>query len=636
MRMTNLRERLGFKAFMTIFSYLLALVFAVSAAAAVAMGYYKFYFGSLEAVTADIMTDMAEREAGYIENMLFDSADLEAYYANKNVFYRVKIEKEDNGETVYGNFSGQEYIASAEYVSYYDSDPVLIDENGNEYIEYNPIEKHTVTVYVAKNMKHSDIFSVARSVIGTAYKLKYAAVFIMLGSLIAEIAILFWLFCAAGHKNGEIKCSHFDLIPFDLLTAAIIAVTVICICIISCNYYDVIPLLILCLGLGSVLYFAALLYTLSFAVRLKTHTLLKNNVIYRLLCFIARGFKLALNWFKYVFSDMSLIHKTVAAGAVVILFELAFILFGAVIGWPGEFALILLIVLNAVSLLLAMYFAVILQRIKNGGEKIAGGDLSFKISTEYMFGDFKQFSESLNNINLGLQAAVNEKMKSEHFKTELITNVSHDIKTPLTSIINYVDLIKKEKVESEAVREYIDVLDRQSGRLKKLVEDLVEASKASTGNLPIKLDVCDVGVLLNQTLGEFEDKLSSAEIYPILKLPEESVKIMADGRYLWRVFDNLMNNVCKYAQPKTRLYLDVIAWDGKAMITFRNISKYQLNITSEELMERFVRGDSSRNTEGSGLGLSIARSLIDLQNGKLELSVDGDLFKVCIIFDTVE
>ena len=277
-----------------------------------------------------------------------------------------------------------------------------------------------------------------------------------------------------------------------------------------------------------------------------------------------------------------------------------------------------------------------MQRIKQGGERIAKGDLQYEIDTKYMFGDFKEFAESLNNINEGLQTAVNEKMKSERFKTELITNVSHDIKTPLTSIINYVDLIKKEEIENQTAKQYIEVLDRQSGRLKKLVEDLVEASKASSGSLSVELMPCDVAVLLTQTLGEFEDKLNNRGLVPVINAPEQPVKIMADGRHLWRIFDNLMGNICKYAMSGTRVYIDVKNESGKAVITFRNISQNQLNVSAEELMERFVRGDKSRNTDGSGLGLSIAKSLAELQNGSMELTVDGDLFKATVIFDIIK
>ena len=296
----------------------------------------------------------------------------------------------------------------------------------------------------------------------------------------------------------------------------------------------------------------------------------------------------------------------------------------------------ILFIFNAIAVTVIVIFTAIqLQRIKKGGERIADGDIDYKIDTAYMYPEFKSFCASLNNISRGMQNAVNEKMKSERMRTELITNVSHDIKTPLTSIINYVDLIKKEKPENEKIKEYIGVLDRQSVRLKKLIEDLVEASKASTGNLTVNLAECEAGVLLSQTVGEFDERLKNAGLTPVLNIPEEPVKIMADGRHLWRVFENLTGNVCKYSMPGTRVYMELVKRDGKAVITFKNISKYELNISGEELMERFVRGDKSRNTEGSGLGLSIARSLTELQKGEMRIEVDGDLFKVTLTFDAV-
>ena len=226
-------------------------------------------------------------------------------------------------------------------------------------------------------------------------------------------------------------------------------------------------------------------------------------------------------------------------------------------------------------------------------------------------------------------------MKSERFRTELITNVSHDIKTPLTSIVNYVDLLQKEEPENEKQREYLEVLSRQSGKLKKLIEDLIEASKASTGNLAVDLEPCELGVLLDQTSGEYGEKLESAGLELVLQKPEKPVRVMADGRHLWRVFDNLLNNIVKYAQPGTRVYLSLSEENGKARVDFRNISREQLNISAQELTERFVRGDASRNTEGSGLGLAIAMSLMRLQKGNMDITVDGDLFKVSLSFDTI-
>lgn len=232
-----------------------------------------------------------------------------------------------------------------------------------------------------------------------------------------------------------------------------------------------------------------------------------------------------------------------------------------------------------------------------------------------------------------MSKAVDARMKSERLKTELITNVSHDIKTPLTSIINYVDLLSKEELHNDKAAEYLEVLDRQSSKLKKLIEDLMEASKASSGNLAVDSQPLEVGVFVTQTVGEFEEKFSIAGLELIVSKPEEPVYIMADGRHIWRVVDNLMNNICKYAQKDSRVYVNLEATDKRVCITFRNISKYPLNISGEELMERFVRGDKSRNTEGHGLGLSIAQSLMKLINGDMNIVVDGDLFKVVLTFD---
>ena len=232
-------------------------------------------------------------------------------------------------------------------------------------------------------------------------------------------------------------------------------------------------------------------------------------------------------------------------------------------------------------------------------------------------------------------AALERAMRSERMKTELITNVSHDIKTPLTSIINYVDLLQKEPIENEKAKEYMEVLNRQSARLKKLIDDLIEASKAQSGNLEVHLEKCDVGVLLTQVTGEYTERLSEAGIELLTESPEAPVSVMADGRYLFRVYDNLINNMYKYALSGTRAYIDIIKTGGRVQISFKNISKNRLNISADELMERFVRGDNSRSLEGNGLGLSIAKSLTELMDGSFELMIDGDLFKVTLDFPYV-
>lgn len=293
---------------------------------------------------------------------------------------------------------------------------------------------------------------------------------------------------------------------------------------------------------------------------------------------------------------------------------------------------VLWLLLKAAEAVLLFWLVLSMRRLQEGAKLLAQGKLDYRVETEKLWGPFRAHGEDLNNLRQGIQHAVEEQMKSERMKTELITNVSHDIKTPLTSIVSYVDLLKKEPMPNDQAKEYLDVLDRQSARLKKLTEDLVEASKASTGNLTVDLQPTDVNVLLTQTAGEYQEKLAARDLALILTPAEGTPRISADGRLLWRVFENLFSNIHKYAQQGTRVYLTCQATDQEVTITFRNISATPLNISADELMERFVRGDASRNTEGSGLGLSIARSLTQLQHGTFSLTIDGDLFKAILTF----
>ena len=284
-----------------------------------------------------------------------------------------------------------------------------------------------------------------------------------------------------------------------------------------------------------------------------------------------------------------------------------------------------------------LFFTVIdMNRIKKGGKEIASGNIEYKIDTKGMYGDFKKHASHLNSISDGIRKAVNDKMKSERLKTELITNVSHDLKTPLTSIVNYVDLMKKEDIQPEKAKEYLEVLDRQSKRLQKLTVDLLEASKASTGSIKSNPEMTDVNVFLSQIEGEYAEKTENVSLELVVKEAAENPYIFVDGRLLWRVFDNLMNNICKYTLENTRVYVSAHASEKTVIVEFKNISRYPLDISSDELMERFVRGDKSRNTEGSGLGLSIAKSLIELQDGEFFIKVDGDLFVAGVVFKVCE
>ena len=281
--------------------------------------------------------------------------------------------------------------------------------------------------------------------------------------------------------------------------------------------------------------------------------------------------------------------------------------------------------------LLICYGAYCFGKLMDSASRMSKGDLNIKVDEKHMVGAFAQFAESLNNLANVTMEAARKQLKSERMKTELITNVSHDIKTPLTSIINYVDLLQKAQTEQERA-EYLEVLDRQSQRLKKLIDDLMDMSKASTGNMTVDITRVDAVEAVNQALGEFADKLDRATLTPVFRHDDASVPMMADGRLVWRVLSNLLGNAVKYAMPGTRLYIDLSQMGGKVLLSVKNISREELNIDADELMERFVRGDDSRNTEGSGLGLNIAKSLMELQKGELQLLVDGDLFKVTLIF----
>jgi signal transduction histidine kinase len=368
---------------------------------------------------------------------------------------------------------------------------------------------------------------------------------------------------------------------------------------------------------------------MTFAARAKAGGWWKNTVVYKVLVLLGRFFRWLGRGVRYVFRNLPLCWKGALVWCGLCLVELIFM--AACSGDTGRFAAWWL--LGRVILTAAVVLTLIaLRKLQKGGEALAKGDLRYQIDLRHLYGDLKAHGENLNSIAGGMQKAVDEQLRAERFKTELITNVSHDIKTPLTSIVNYVDLMKKEDLQPEKAKEYLAVLDRQSARLKKLTEDLVEASKASTGAMPVALGRTDLNVLLSQVAGEYDDRLRAAGLEPVLTLCPAMPAVLADGKLLWRVFDNLLGNICKYALPGTRVYLETRAESGKAVVSFKNVSKYALNISSSELMERFVRGDSSRSTEGSGLGLSIAQSLTQLQGGEFQLVIDGDLFKALVSF----
>ena len=489
----------------------------------------------------------------------------------------------------------------------------------------------TVKGWIPSALEGSDGLSYTAGTFDRLYSLRWTLLWVLGLSFLLGVVLYVFLLRAAGHRPGTdaVTAGPLEKIPFDVFTLLVIAAQGSVLAVLFGMMepdYDALgiaaaSLAMLLIGL------LFLLWSMSAAVRLKLGGDLDKCWTVRLVrwCWglvkaLWRGLKklvhaLPILWkwvlglgglaFVDLFWRMGLRHE---GGAMALGWLLFWLLAGAA----------------------TLYAALAFRRLRTGASRLAAGDLSTQVEEKHLIGDFRDQARDLNHIRDGVSAAVEERMKSERLRTELITNVSHDIKTPLTSIVSYVDLLSKEEPESETMREYIEVLSRQSARLKKLIEDLIEASKASTGNLPVNWETVELGVLLDQTLGEYAERLEQAGLEPVLTKPAEPVEISADGRHMWRVLDNLMNNVVKYAMPGTRVYLDLERQGDQAVLTLRNISARKLGSRSEELLERFVRGDDSRSTEGSGLGLSIAMSLVKLQGGTMTLTVDGDLFKVSL------
>lgn len=488
----------------------------------------------------------------------------------------------------------------------------------------------TVTLTLLDTFTFGDEFYLVSQVVRVLYTLRVWAYPLAAVSLVLAIASFIFLLCAVGKRKGlaEIQPGWGTFIPADVLTAATLFAGFLGVQVmVESTYGHESMFMVFLLAVGFLfLELISLGWLMSITLRLKLHTLWSNTILCRALRLVYHLLRKIGHGCSLILRGTPTMKKTVAIAVGVVLvdgFFTATTSYGGEAGWWFFRSVIFL----AVVVLLTLSC----RRLYDGGKALAEGDLNHQISLRHLYGPLKDHAEHLNAIGEGMTAAVEQRMRSERMKTELITNVSHDIKTPLTSIINYTDLIEKEPCDNAKITEYAEVLHRQSDRLKRLIEDLVEASKASTGNLDVQMAPCTVNILLGQALAEYEEKLSSSQLELMTGI-EKNLEILADGRRLWRVFDNLMNNICKYAQPHTRVYVTARPVAGRVEIAFKNISNVPLNLTAEELMERFVRGDESRHSEGNGLGLSIARSLTELQNGRMELSVDGDLFKVVLTF----
>ncbi len=599
-------------------------LFALLSAAALCMGFGIGYLSSCGYYQSEgfLDSEQCQRISAMYAAQVFEYLDARLDAAEDAEYYRSYLEErllrgntnycfyltDESGQIVLQNFIG-EPEQGQDYGSFTGPDGKVYYQRG----------------FVREVTAHDDYYESYQVYLRLAPH-KYSMV-IWLGVLsLLAIALLVFLFCSAGRRaEGEGVVKNWqDRIPVDvfamLIFFAATALFGVTEQVLNTYRSSLVQLLLtavpVCLGW----LLLALDASMSLATRFKTGKWWRSAVLYRAghyFCVQARE----------LFAHIKATWKIVLVFIAYLLANLILVLL--CLGEPAVF--IVLLAFNLWALLLLCREVAALQALFQGGKRIADGDLDYKIDAGRMNQLFRSHAETLNNIGGGMSLAVEERLKSERMKTELITNVSHDIKTPLTSIVNYVDLLKKERMPSQTAQEYLAVLERQSQRLKKLIEDLVEASKASTGNLQVNLQLTDVAELCRQTAGEYTDRLQARDLELIAALPEEAY-LYADGRHLFRIFDNLLGNICKYAQSHTRVYLDLAFSGQNIVISLKNISRDRLNISPDELMERFVRGDSARSTEGSGLGLSIARSLTELQGGTFGVEIDGDLFKVRMSF----
>ena len=607
--MSDLRRSLPLKAaacFLTILFLALSAISALAFAISFDMGYYTGR--ALDFTDTDAFTSLRDAEA---VNYLYGGEPSE----------NVVVLVEDPGHP--GAVLRQSGAVPASYDAVSETEVLIPDSAPGRALEAGT---YRVTVYVLDFDDPDSAFYGEHLFFSLFYPLRNVLLPAAVLSAVLMLVCLVYLLCAAGHRRGAegIPANVQDRIPLDLylLGEWVLAYLLLAMWRNISGIYiiQLVFLSVTCLALAVL----ALALLLTVATRLKLGRFWENTICWRALrwaCRVLRRCGRALVDFVRI---LPLTWRAIALVCLVLLAQTALIYLGGV-SYSGSYYLLALL-MDAALAAGAALLSWQLQKLKDTGKALAEGDLEAQVDTSRMFWDLRTHGEHLNAIGLGMSRAVDQRMRSERLKTELITNVSHDIKTPLTSIINYVDLLAKEDLPDTAA-DYVAVLDRQSRRLKKLTEDLVEASKASTGNITVHLQPIVVNEIVRQAMGDYDQRLAAGKLEVIVTASGEDLAAMADGRLLWRVLDNLLSNVCKYALSGSRVYLDLERAGDRVRLTVKNISRDPLNISAEELMERFVRGDASRHTEGSGLGLSIARSLMELTGGTFSIGADGDLFK---------
>lgn len=635
--------RTSFKAKLTavIICAVLAAVFSVSLTAVMSLYSENYYFDQGQTALKNKMQEIA---VSYCNTVVDDYYPLVQKSGNKSsavAKFENSLSKEKSnfsftltgidGKELLSNFelpADEAIVTASEDYSFesYDASGYLVN---NEY----------TVVYSVRNPKLygssvKDDFYYAQIYIQNINSMRHLPIVTLVASGVILLTCFLFLVYSVGVKkdaDGTVKtvAGITEKVPVDLF-----AVIFAAICIVTFLTHNIGSSISRFIGStleSFVCLCSAGLLILLIAVRFRVGLSHKRLFIYRLYNRYSAKFKKLFDAIGMFLNNIPFIWKTVIILVAVSFAELFYLLV-----FSRSLILAIWFIEKLIVTPIILFIAINIYTIKSGVDKIADGDIDYKVDTRYLIWDFRKYGESLNNISSKMHQVVDQRMKSERMKTELITNVSHDIKTPLTSIVTYVDLLKNSDNLPDELTDYVDVLDRNSKKLTKLVNDLVDASQASVGSIKVNMQPGDAGVMLTQAAAEYDERMKAAELTPVVTVPDKSLIIMADGRLLWRIFDNLLSNICKYSLSRTRVYMKAEEQNGKVRISFSNISKCPLNVSSDELLERFVRGDSSRNTEGSGLGLSIAQSLASLQNGTLSLDIDGDLFKATIEFDKVK
>ncbi len=564
----------------------------------------------------------------YIDYIIIDKSTNEIYTNIRTNDYQKEIENikslgnfwnyiDGNIDTDI-NYINQDniiYNSVYQYASSDDEGTYIVNKNISGYDIYSR--------YNESKVNQLTNFQLAKQMYNFALNNQQLPIYLLPISTIILLVISIYLLWSIGHEKGKdgISLSSIDNIPYEiLLIFAFLFITIFLTILIQVlNFANYILLIFGCV-LYVFCYLICAIVGVTTIKRIKAKRFFKSFLLYSI-----------WKWIKNKCKNIEKVIETKIDNKKIFWYYWGYVLISIILAgfFYTGFAIIALIVFWIWIYYKIKQYIKKQEDIKEALKNIYNGKNNVHVNEEELQGILKEMAIYVNDISGGFSNAIEESLKSERLKTELITNVSHDIKTPLTSIINYVDLLKKENIENEKVKEYIDILDKKSQRLKKLTEDLVEASKASSGNVKLNIEEINIKELINQTIGEFKDKFEEKGLTIETTMPEQELVIKADNRYIYRIIENLFSNITKYAQENSRVYIDIEKnKESKVKISIKNISKEKLNISSDELMQRFVRGDKSRYTEGSGLGLSIAKSLTELQKGKFDIKIDGDLFRV--------